>query len=453
MDICVIKYNNMKTLYTTLFVLGGFLSLQAQIMDTNWVRQYDRVSSNSHPQIAEMPNGDYLVSQWDKYYQINTDGDSIDAAIENTSWGITYDMLGVSDGVLLTGSFNGHPAIAKMDTNFNIVWSTEINALSGSGRALHADGNDFYVSGKVGFNSCFISNFDAAGDTAWYLELEQFTFTQLTDIIKLSDGDFLASGNVDDYPLAVKFDASGDTVWTYTEYLFISFMKMNAFEKSNGNIVLLGERVMMELDDDGTKLSDTTFTINQFYDMHYEDDTVYMFGYQRDTTWGSEKVPLVELRNTNWDSLGSWTLNDGVHPTADNLFSDAIKTPGGGFIGVGKIRDSIDITANTYNILAVKFNDGAIADTNNNDTTDTVTGINRQLAGSRLTIYPNPANDVLSIAASFTINDVKIIDMQGRIILRKNCATKNEQLDIQSLENGYYVLSVNSMHSEPFIKQ
>lgn len=82
---------------------------------------------------------------------------------------------------------------------------------------------------------------------------------------------------------------------------------MNAFEKSNGNIVLLGEHVMIELDDEGTKLTDTDFTINQFYDMHFENDTVYMFGYYRDTMWGSEKLPLVELRNANWDSLGSWT--------------------------------------------------------------------------------------------------------------------------------------------------
>jgi len=78
----------MKTLYATILVLGSFISVQAQIIDTNWVRQYDRVSSNSLPQIAEMPNGDYLVSQWDRYYQINSDGDSIDAAIENTNWGV-----------------------------------------------------------------------------------------------------------------------------------------------------------------------------------------------------------------------------------------------------------------------------------------------------------------------------------------------------------------------------
>jgi len=78
----------MKTLYATILVLGSFISVQAQIIDTNWVRQYDRVSSNSLPQIAEMPTGDYLVSQWDRYYQINSDGDSIDAAIENTNWGV-----------------------------------------------------------------------------------------------------------------------------------------------------------------------------------------------------------------------------------------------------------------------------------------------------------------------------------------------------------------------------
>ncbi len=367
--------------------------------------------------------------------------------------GVTYDMKGVSDGVLLTGTLNFKAAIAKMDTNFNIVWSTELSASSGSGQALLVDGSDFYVSGQAGFSGDFIAKFDANGDTAWYLELPQNSFSSLTDLIKLSDGNFLASGNLDDYPLAIKFDSSGDTLWNYTEYIFISFRKMNAFEKSNGNIVLLGEHVMIELDDEGTKLTDTDFTINQFYDMHFENDTVYMFGYYRDTMWGSEKLPLVELRNANWDSLGSWTLSKGVYPNASNEFSDAIKTPGGGFIGVGKFRDSVNVSANTYNILAVKFNDGAVPDTNTNDSTDTVTGISRQWANSQMMVYPNPANDVLNIAASFSISSVEIIDMQGRIVLRENYATKNEQLDIQSLEKGYYILSINSMHTEPFIKQ
>ena len=101
----------------------------------------------------------------------------------------------------------------------------------------------------------------------------------------------------------------------------------------------------------------------------------------------------------------------------------------------------------------MKFNDGAVPDTNTNDSTDTVTGISRQWANSQMMVYPSPANDVLNIAASFSISSVEIIDMQGRIVLRENYATKNEQLDIQSLEKGYYILSINSMHTEPFIKQ
>ena len=391
------------------------------------------------------------MSQRDQYWEITTDGDSIDSFVENTNWGTTSDMWGINDGVLLAGSLNGEPAFAKMDTNYNIEWSTSLGFQYGEAAAVFADGSDYYVSGIGGFNMDFIAKFDASGDTSWMITLQQSTFTKLSDIIKLSDGNYLASGNLDDYPIAVKFNSTGDTIWTYYEPLFISFQKMNAYEKSNGNIVLLAERSMIELDQNGNKLSDTMFTINAFYDMHFANDTFYLFGYDRNEQWGNEKQPLVELRNSDWDSLGSWTYNSFMHPLADNVLSDAVKTPGGGFLAAGKLRDSINVTNNTYNIFAVKFNDGVIIDATINDTTDTITAVLPIGASIQLSVYPNPTSNSLWVRSNQSIEGVSIFDLQGRIIYQWKTEALVEEINVSMMEPGYYILKLENGASRKFI--
>lgn len=437
----------MKNIYITAFLLSIGSLLSAQIIDTNWVRQYDRVSSYSKVQIAELPSGNYLLAQQDKYYKINLEGDSLAAQVENTSWGTTSDMVGIGDGVMLAGTLGGAPGFAKMDTNFNIVWSKTLGYSNGEAAAIFADGSDYFVSGYGSYNSNFVAKFDANGDTAWMFELQQTTFTKLSDIIKLSDGNYLASGNLDDYPLAVKFNSDGDTLWTYYEPLFISFQKMNAFEKANGNIVLMAERYIIELDEDGVKLSQNDFSNSQFYDLHFENDTFYLFGSERISQSGNDRYPIVELRNASWDSLGKWTLTNGVYPIATNEFSDAIKTPGGGYIAVGKLQDSVNISNNTYNVLAVKFNDGLAP-----DTTDTLTGLSRVWANQQLNVYPNPVDQVLNVSAVSAMSELKLIDIQGRVVLRKQVATKQETLDMEALESGFYLLQVDGGAPQSIIK-
>jgi len=428
----------MKNLYITTIAMGITLMSMSQVIDTNWVRQYDRTTSSSKVLIAEMPNGDYLLNQHEQFYQIGINGDSIDAAVESTNWGLTQAMIGTSEGVLLAGSHNSFPAIALMDTNFNIVWTKALSSnASGSAFAVYSDGTDFYASGRHGFSSDFITKFDATGDTAWYTIIPQTTFSQLSDIIELSDGNFLATGNLDDYPLAVKFNGNGDTIWTYTEYIFISFYQARAYERSNGEIVILAERFMIELNDDGIKISDTNFTVSSFYDMKYQNDTVYLFGTKRDTIWGNEKWPVVEIRNSNFDSLGTWRYEDNLHPFADNVLTTAIQTPGGGFIAVGKMRDSVNITANTYNILAVKFNDGTV--------NDTITYIPDFTQQNEVQVFPIPTQQVINIHASSAMHDVNLIDACGRKVRILGDVETSTQLDLSTIPSGvYYLVSKDS---------
>jgi hypothetical protein len=73
--------------------------------------------------------------------------------------------------------------------------------------------------------------------------------------------------------------------------------------------------------------------------------------------------------------------------------------------------------------------------------------VNFKLAGN-ITIYPNPANDVLHITfAASSINKsatISVIAMDGKLMYQKNITklSKTETLDVSKLANGCYIVRV-----------
>ena len=89
-----------------------------------------------------------------------------------------------------------------------------------------------------------------------------------------------------------------------------------------------------------------------------------------------------------------------------------------------------------------------------NDAMCNSTGINEPNKITTVNIYPNPANDVLFIQ---TANQLRyngtVSGLDGKIILN---FTNSNSLDISSLANGIYFLTINSESSRQvirFIKQ
>jgi hypothetical protein len=56
-------------------------------------------------------------------------------------------------------------------------------------------------------------------------------------------------------------------------------------------------------------------------------------------------------------------------------------------------------------------------------------------------IYPNPASNLLNIDFTGSIAKVSVSNVAGRIIIAKSIY-KNEALDISSLQNGIYLISI-----------
>lgn len=71
---------------------------------------------------------------------------------------------------------------------------------------------------------------------------------------------------------------------------------------------------------------------------------------------------------------------------------------------------------------------------------------------NRITIYPNPSSDYINFSSNIEIYNVKIYDLKGRLIHSLSNKYKIEKIDISSLSIGIYLLKINEIIYEKFIK-
>lgn len=110
--------------------------------------------------------------------------------------------------------------------------------------------------------------------------------------------------------------------------------------------------------------------------------------------------------------------------------------------GSASINTSGLLTANsngTVTVTATANDETGITGTAVITLSNQVTGINKLIDNS-LSIYPNPTSGLLEIISEFKINNVKILDFTGRVILSSNSNT----VDLTSFENGIYFVEVKS---------
>ena len=60
-----------------------------------------------------------------------------------------------------------------------------------------------------------------------------------------------------------------------------------------------------------------------------------------------------------------------------------------------------------------------------------------------ITTYPNPFTDHITIqTGSEDVSDVKILDMNGKIVFQENGVQSGTQLNLPDLETGIYLLHI-----------
>jgi len=66
-----------------------------------------------------------------------------------------------------------------------------------------------------------------------------------------------------------------------------------------------------------------------------------------------------------------------------------------------------------------------------------------EINGNSISLYPNPATDYI-IANTSGTGLLEIVDITGKLVLRKNILKTSQTIDIRSLEKGMYIVKVTS---------
>ncbi|MES2800214.1 MAG: T9SS type A sorting domain-containing protein [Bacteroidota bacterium] len=91
--------------------------------------------------------------------------------------------------------------------------------------------------------------------------------------------------------------------------------------------------------------------------------------------------------------------------------------------------------------------DGIDQDCSATDGNDAGIGIN-ELANNSMNVYPNPTSGLVTVDMSqlTVINSIEVVDLNGRsVINNKTVNAGSAQVDMSSLENGFYIIRVNTL--------
>ena len=84
---------------------------------------------------------------------------------------------------------------------------------------------------------------------------------------------------------------------------------------------------------------------------------------------------------------------------------------------------------------------------------DITVGTNKEFESNEITIYPNPANNTISVNLKNN-STFNILDLTGRLVIASK--VENNTIDISNLNKGVYILQTNSVNgtiNTKFLKQ
>jgi len=145
-----------------------------------------------------------------------------------------------------------------------------------------------------------------------------------------------------------------------------------------------------------------------------------VIGYDAHLTW---EAPLSDA--PSFTLIGYNIYRDGIrlntNPISELFFDDLLDLPGE---YIYCVKAQYDIGESNADCITVEV---AVA-------------LNEQ-TGSRLLISPNPAHDYMVVRSDTPIDEIRIFDLRGKEVYRKDGMNKQVTFDITGLASGYYTLT------------
>ena len=112
-----------------------------------------------------------------------------------------------------------------------------------------------------------------------------------------------------------------------------------------------------------------------------------------------------------------------------------------GFMHVGQWEADHSSEGEMYYLLCYHVNEEVVYVNPDYDTCDIPYSVEENTADNGISVYPNPANEVVNILNhnNMNITGVEIVDLTGRMVLS---STKSDDIDISALADGQYFVKI-----------
>lgn len=107
-----------------------------------------------------------------------------------------------------------------------------------------------------------------------------------------------------------------------------------------------------------------------------------------------------------------------------------------------KTKDNLADGDQVTNKADIFFDYNYPIETNVARTTFQSLGINENTIDNSVSIYPNPANDIVNVKSKDVIQSIQLFDIQGRLLLTRVSGETKEWIDLTSRSAGIYFIKV-----------
>ncbi len=288
-----------------------------------------------------------------------------------------------------------------------------------------------------------VFNFDTAADVEGFTALTRATAVQATESAKGTLQVKATTANNLDAKVALNsatFKVDGATN-KYAHITLKNTSTNNRFSLAAGGITYLPYQAYTT--------GDTSYKTYDFDLSTVTGNIQPDLGFGIQTTWSAAATYAIndQVVSSNSTYKNLTGINTANAPRAD-IAANAAEVPPlpQNWELVGTEGALLDITNSIY-IDAIVFdtNRGEIPELGVSKFTD---------ANNKISLYPNPARNVLNVKSSNKISKIDVYDMQGKKVASKN---NTSDINVSSLTNGIYIVSVvqdnGSVASKQFVKE
>lgn len=410
---------------------------------------------------------------------------------------VLFDVTETTDhGIaILTSDSNGGIILIKLTSTGVISWTKRYNySLSNQGFALtHNSDNGVLIVG----NGCAGHNFgiytDSLGGIIWAKQFKDLAYSSSNgnEVIQVSDDEFVVAGiEINSLPAVMhvmSITASGSLNW-FKEYSFTFHVyPYNLVAAAGGGYTICAatdnypyNSLIMHVDNTGglvwDKKLDLPYT-NAPYDIEQLDDGSYlMTGY---VTYGGSTSMEVLLTSTDASGNLLWAFSDGAVASSGSDNMQSIEKAAGGAYDIlgctadgaviwhmnsaaglcSGLQETPTVTSPACNVTspAITILDIAFAESDVTTTYLDLTASKNVLCSSplgtataqpshNLTLYPNPAQESLSLSGDLLGQPVQVtvLDVNGKTVLQRDNYHSGARLDVSGLPAGMYLLQART---------